>query len=146
MKRLELGLNGRHRLGDETWQIAAAGGGLLHDPVVASVLREPQRTAPEIVGGQHLSLGHLAGRLILLDLSRSRFKAIGRVAEEDHPQDRHEVVAGGKLRVGAEVVRRFPEVGFELFDVIEGFVGHEAPPQYPGIVRVTCALRGCADL
>ncbi len=66
--------------------------------------------------------------------------------EEDHPQDRHEVVAGRKLRVGTEVVRRFPEVGFEFFYVIEGFVGHTAPSQYPGIVRVTRALQGSENL
>jgi hypothetical protein len=99
----------------------------LHDPVVASVLREPQRTAPEIVGGKHLALGHLASRLILLNLSRRRFEAIRRMAQEDHPQDRHKVVTGGELGVGPEVVRRFPEVGFEIFDIVEGFVDHTAP-------------------
>ena len=129
LQRLESGLDGGHGLGDKLGQVAAAGGGLLHDPVVAGVLRQPERTAPEIVGRLHLALGHLAGRLIFLDLVVGRLKAIGGVTEKDHAQDRHEVVAGGELRVGAEVVRGFPEVGFELFDVIEGFVGHAAPPR-----------------
>lgn len=94
LKRFKLCFNSHHRLSNEAWQVTTAGGGLLHDPIVASILREPQRTAPEIVGGQHLSLGHLAGRLLYLDLGRSRFKAIGCVTEENYPQDRHEVVAG----------------------------------------------------
>jgi hypothetical protein len=89
---------------------------------------------------------HFAGRLILLYLGLRSFKAIRRVAEKDHAQDRHEVIAGSKLGVGAEVVCCFPEVGFELFDVFEGLVGHAALPQYPGLVRVRRALQGCVDL
>ena len=49
-------------------------------------------------------------------------EAVGRVPEEDHAQHGHEVVAGGELGVGAEVVRGLPEVGFELLDVFEGSV------------------------
>ena len=44
-ERLELGLDGRHGLGDEPGQIAAARGRLLHDPVVAGLLREQERAA-----------------------------------------------------------------------------------------------------
>src|SRR6266545_7652478 len=45
------------------------------------------------------------------------------MAQEDHAQHWHKVVAGGQLGVGTEVVRRLPEVSFEFFDVFEG-VGH----------------------
>ena len=43
LKRLELGLDGGHGLGDEPRQIAAARGRLLHDPVVAGLLGQPER-------------------------------------------------------------------------------------------------------
>jgi len=55
--------------------------------------------------------------------------AIGSVAEKDYSENRHEVVAGRKLGVGPEIIRGFPEVGFELFDIVEGFVGHIDPTQ-----------------
>jgi hypothetical protein len=47
----ELGLDSSHGLGDQPGQIAAAGGGLLHDPVVARGFWQPQGTAAQVVGG-----------------------------------------------------------------------------------------------
>ena len=32
---------------------------------------------------------------------------------------RRKAVAGSELRIGAEVVGSFPEIGFEFFDVLE---------------------------
>jgi hypothetical protein len=40
------------------------------------------------------------------------------MAQEDHAQHRHEVIAGGELRIGAQVICGFPQVGFQLLDVI----------------------------
>jgi hypothetical protein len=50
-------------------------------------------------------------------------ESVGSVPKEYHAQDRHEVIARRELRVGAEVVRGFPEIVFQLLDVFEG-VGH----------------------
>jgi hypothetical protein len=46
------------------------------------------------------------------------FEAVGRMAQEDHAQHRHKIIAGCQLGVGTEVVRRLPEVSFEFFDVL----------------------------
>jgi hypothetical protein len=47
--------------------------------------------------------------LVGLDLPVGRVEAIRRVAQEDHPEHWHEVVTGGELGVGAEVVGSLPE-------------------------------------
>ena len=96
---------------------------LLHDPVVARRFWQPQGAAAQVVGGQQVAPGHAAGGLIRLDLPRRCLEAIGRMAQEDHAQHRHKIIAGSQLGVGTEVVRRLPEVSFEFFDVFEG-VGH----------------------
>lgn len=49
---------------------------------------------------------------------------MGRVAEENHAQHRHKVLAVGEVGVGAEFVSGLPEVGFELLDVFEGVASH----------------------
>ena len=63
-------------------------------------------------------------------------ETVGRMAQEDHAQYRHEVVAGGELGIGAEVIGGFPEVGFELLDILEGVVGHAAQEFPSSLVRV----------
>lgn len=68
--------------------------------------------------------GDAAGGLVGFDLLGGGLEAVGGVAEEDDAEHRHEVVAGGELGVGAEVVRGLPEVGFELVDVLEGAAVH----------------------
>ena len=123
-ERLKLGLDRGHRVGDETRQVGSAHGGLLHDPVVAGFLRQPERTAAQVVGGLDLALRHLAGGLVFLNLPGRCLEAVGSVAQEDHAQDGHEVVAGGQLGVGAEVVGGLPEVGFELFYAFESVDTH----------------------
>ena len=92
-ERLELGLNGRHRLGDEPGQVGAAHGGLLHDPVVASLLRQIERTARDVVCRKHSALGHLAACLVGFDLSVCGIEAVGRMSKKNHPEHRHEVIA-----------------------------------------------------
>ena len=121
---LELGLNSGHGLGDEPGQVSAADGGLLHDRVVASGLRQIERAARDVVGRQHLALRHLAAGLVGVDLPMCRLETVGRVAQEDHAQHRHEVVAGVELGVGAQIVRRRPQVGLEFFDVLVGVSAH----------------------
>ena len=89
-----------------------------------AILRKVQRAAGDVVVRQHLALRHLAAGLVGLDLPVCCVEAVGGMAKEDHAQHRHEVVAGGKFRVVAEVVRRLPEVGLEFLDVLEGVVTH----------------------
>jgi hypothetical protein len=52
------------------------------------------------------------------------------VSQEDHAKHGHEVVAGGELGVGAQVIGRFPQVSFELLDIPEGVYPsvHQCPP------------------
>ena len=124
LKRLEFGLDGGHGLGDESRQINSARGRLLHDPIVMCLLGQPQRAPAKVVLRTNLALGHSARGLVPLNLPTGGLETVGGMTEEDHSQHWHEVVAGCELRVGAEVVRRFPEVGFKFFDVFEGLVGH----------------------
>ena len=123
-ERLELGLDGGHRVGDQPRKIGTAGGSLLHDEVVLRRRGQVERAARDVVGRQDLAPGHLAARLVGLDLPVCRVEAIGGVAEEDDPQHGHEVVAGSEFGVGAEVIGGLPEVGFELLDVLEGVARH----------------------
>lgn len=69
--------------------------------------------------------------MVGFDLPVGGLEAVGGVAQEDHPQHGHEVVAGGELGVGAQVVRGLPEVGFEFFDVFEA-AGHCVTQANPG--------------
>ena len=133
---LELGLDGRHGVADELGQVGSARGRPVHDGVVAGRLRQPERAAAQVVGREHLALGHPAGCLFLLDLPVRSLEAVGRMAQEDHAQHRHEVIAGGELGIGAEVVRGLPEVGFELLDVFEAVVGHAAQEFPSSLARV----------
>ena len=116
-ERFEVRLDGGHGVGDQFGQAGGVGRGLVHDVVVASRLREPEGAAADVVGGLDLPPGHAAGGLVVLDLSGGGVEAVGGVAEEDDAQDGHEVVAGGELGIGAEIVGGFPEVGFELLEV-----------------------------
>jgi len=44
--------------------------------------------------------------------------------QKDYPQHRHEVVARRQLRVRTKIVRRLPQIVFELLDVTLGIGGH----------------------
>ena len=82
-------------------KIVAAHPGLLHNPIVAGRLGQIERAASHIVGRQHPSRRHLAAGLVGFDLSPSCLEPVGCMPQEDHPQHRHEVVAGGQLGIGA---------------------------------------------
>jgi hypothetical protein len=118
-QRLEPRFDGLHGIGHELGQRALAARGLRHDPVVASLLGQRQRPAPHVVGIDELALRHPARVLVVLDLLGRRLVPIGGVTQEDDAQVGHEIVAGGQLGVGAEVVRCRPEIRFELVDVLE---------------------------
>jgi hypothetical protein len=57
------------------------------------------------------------------------------MAQEDHAQHRHEVVAGGQLRVGAQVIRGFPQVAFKLLDIFGGCNHVSNFPQSAAVTR-----------
>ena len=46
--------------------------------------------------------------------------------EKDDAQHGHEIIAGRQLGVGAKLVGRFPQVGFEFFDIVEHAAVHDA--------------------
>jgi hypothetical protein len=56
--------------------------------------------------------------LVLGDLPGGGIEPVRRMTQEDDAQDWHEVVAGGELGIGAEIVRSFPEIGFKLGEVV----------------------------
>ena len=89
------------------------------DPVVSGHLGEVKGPTGHVVGRQHLAPRHLPAGSVRLNLAVGRFEPVGCMPEEDHPEDGHEVVARRQLGVGAKVVRRLPEVRFELLDVVE---------------------------
>lgn len=103
---------------------AQFGHSLLHDPVVAGLLRQVQRAARDVVGGQDLALRHLAALLVGLDLPLGGVEAISRVTQEDHAKHRHEVVARSELGIGAEVIRGLPEVTLKFLNIFECVVSH----------------------
>ena len=117
-------LDGRHGLGDKLRQVAAAHRRLVHDPVVARLLWQPEGSPAHIIGADRRPLRHLAGGLVFLDLSRGRLEPVCRMPEEDDSEHRHEVVTGGELGVGAEIIRRFPQVRLEFFDVFQAVECH----------------------
>lgn len=92
-ERLELALNGRHRLGDELGQVRPAHGGLLHNPVVLGLLGQVERAPRDVVRRQNLTPGHLAAGAVCLDLFVCGIKTIGGVTEKDHSQHRHKIIA-----------------------------------------------------
>jgi len=113
-QRLEIPLDGVHGGGDKLRKPGGIGGGPRHDGVESRLLGQKKRAAAQVVGGLDFAPGHTTGSLIFLDLPRGGIKAVRRMAQEDDPEHRHEVVAGGQLGIRAKIVRRLPEVGFEF--------------------------------
>ena len=64
------------------------------------------------------------GDLVSLDLAGGGLEPVGGVAQEDHTQHRHAVLAGGELGIGAELVRRLPQVIFQFRDIAQRAVQH----------------------
>ena len=46
------------------------------------------------------------------------------MAQKDHAQHRHAVLAAGQFGIGAELVGGVPQAGFNLGDAVEGVGGH----------------------
>jgi len=89
-----------------------------HFARIARLKCQITRAPDYVVGIDHGSFGHSPRRLLFRDLLFRYLEAIGGMPQENDAQDRHEVVAGGELRVGAEIVRRLPEVRFQLVDIL----------------------------
>ncbi len=115
LEGLEIGLDGVHGLGDQPGKITA--GGFFHDGVVTGLLGQPQGAPGDEVGLDNGPLGHPARCLVGLDLPGHQGKAVGRMTQEDDPENGHEVVGGSELGVGAKLIGRPPEVRFQLLDV-----------------------------
>ncbi len=101
LERLELLLDGFHRVGHELRERLFAARRLRHDPVVPCGLGQWQRPTANVVLVDDRPFRHLAGGLVLGNLPGRIVESIGSVPEEDDPQHGHEVVAGGELGVGA---------------------------------------------
>ena len=85
-----------------------------HDPVVLRVLRQIEGAPFDIVVLDQGALGHPATGLVRLDLPRGRLEPIAGMAQEDDAEHWQAVYRRGQLRVGAELISRFPQVSFEL--------------------------------
>jgi hypothetical protein len=138
LERLEVALDGVHRLDDGRAQVRPLG--QLKQFVVPGFLRQQQSAAFEEVAFDQRPLGHLAGGLISGDLRRSVVIAVGGMAQKDDAEYRHAVFGRGQLRVGAEVVRCSPEIGFELLDIVQGVVLHAAKAECRRCVAVLSRL------
>ena len=95
-------------------------GGLENLVEACSRWRKHQRAAPREVGGHRLAVGHLAGLLVGVDGPERRIVAVGGLPQEQQAHDRHEVLVGREIRVGAQVVRDLPEPGLELLKSLSG--------------------------
>ena len=122
-QRLEVGLDrvqGRHQgLAD----VGAAGH--RHQMRVVRVRRQPLRPAALEVGRHQLALGHAAGCLVSLDGGQRGVIAVAGLAQEDHTQHGHALLAAGQLGVGAQLVGGCLQAGFDLGQVIQGAAAHE---------------------
>jgi len=62
--------------------------------------------------------------LIFLDLFGGSLEPICRVPQKDNAENRHEIVAGSKLRIGAKVIGRFPKIRLKFFDIFQAVERH----------------------
>ena len=113
----EVVLDGVHRVHERRTEVRAFG--QCQQCVVARLFRQHQRAALLEIGGGERPLGHLTSGLIGFDLAQGVIVTIRGVPQEDASQHRHTVFARRQLGVGAEIVCRIPEIGFEMRDVGE---------------------------
>jgi hypothetical protein len=82
---------------------------------MAAILSRYCRAPPQKSISRTRKLACLVG----FDLTVCSFEPIGCMPEKDYTENRHEIVARSEFRIGAEIVRSFPEILLELFNIFE---------------------------
>src|SRR5207244_13007334 len=118
-QRLEVRFDRGQCVCHERWQTSSVDRRLCHDVVVPRDFWEPQCASPDVIFGLDSALRHSTSGLVLLNLLMRSLKTIRCVPQKNDTQYGHEVIARSQLRIGSQIIRSFPKIGFEWSSINE---------------------------